>query len=194
MDVIGTILFDADGVVQRAPAGWLDRLVSRIGLTDIEPREVLDAIFAAERPALTGAGDFRAAIAELLTEWDRSDRLDAVLRAWLKIEVDDAVLAIVAQLRSDGIRCCLATNQHAVRAEYMRSLYDGHFDDQFYSCDVGALKPDSAYFSAVLERLDVPAQQVVFIDDTAANVATARQMGMDARLYTGPDALLTTMR
>lgn len=192
--MIGTILFDADGVVQRAPAGWLDRLVSRIGLTDRESRDVLDAIFAAERPALTGAEDFRAAIAELLIEWDRADRLDAVVGAWHEIEVDDAVLEIVGQLRSDGIRCCLATNQHAVRAAYMRSLYDRHFDDQFYSCEIGALKPDQAYFSAVLERLDVPAQQVVFIDDTAANVATARQVGIDARLYTGPDALQMTMR
>lgn len=178
------ILFDADGVVQLPPVGWLDRLVARIGITDREPRQVLEAIFAVEEPTVSGVGDFRAALAALLTEWGRADRLDLVLESWSEIEPDDSVLEIVDQLRTNGIRCYLATNQQNIRATYMRSLYDAHFDEQFYSCDIGVAKPDPAYFAAVLERLESPADQVVFIDDRAGNVDAARRVGIDGRLYT----------
>jgi putative hydrolase of the HAD superfamily len=184
-----TILLDADGVVQRQPAGWLDRLVARIGVTDREPRDVLKEIFAAEEPTVTGVGDFRAALAALLTDWGRIDRLDAVLSSWLEIEVDDGVLGIVGQLRARGIGCYLATNQQSMRATYMHSLYDGHFDGQFYSCELGVAKPERAYFAAVLERLATPAEQVVFVDDRPANIDAARQLGIDARLYTGPEVI-----
>lgn len=182
-----TILFDADGVVQRQPAGWLDRLVSRVGLTDREPRQLLAAIFAAEAPTLTGEGDFRTALAALLAEWGRADRLESVLGSWAEIEVDEHVLGIVRQLRTAGVRCCLATNQQNLRATYMRSLYDAHFDEQFYSCEIRAAKPDPAYFGAVLDRLEARPEQVVFIDDGAANIAAAQQMGLDARLYADRD-------
>lgn len=177
------ILFDADGVVQRTPAGWLDRLVARLGETDREPEEMLDAIFAAEKPTVTGKADFRTAVAAVLTEWGRADRLDAVLGSWSEIEVDESVLAIVDRLRASGFRCCLATNQQSVRASYMHSLYDPHFDEEFYSCEIGVAKPDQAYFAAVLERLGTTTDQVVFIDDSPANIAAAGQIGIDARLY-----------
>jgi putative hydrolase of the HAD superfamily len=183
------MLIDADGVLQHQPTGWLDRLVERIGVTDREPAEVLDALFAAEQPSLTGDGEFRTALAELLTGWGRADRLDTVLESWHEIDVDEAVLATVGELRARGVRCCLATNQQNVRAGYMRSLYNAHFDDQFYSCEIGVMKPDRAYFATVLERLGTPAEQVVFVDDSPANVAAAREIGIDARLYTGLDVI-----
>ena len=71
----------------------------------------------------------------------------------------------------------------------MHSLYDAHFDEQFYSCEIGVAKPDPAYFATVLERLQTPADQVVFIDDSPANIEAARKIGIDARLYTGPDVI-----
>lgn len=184
-----TILIDADGVLQHQPTGWLDRLVARVGMTDRDPGELLAAIFAAEQPALVGDGEFRTALAELLAGWGRADRLGAVVELWHEIEVDETVLTAVGRLRASGIRCCLATNQQDVRADYMRSLYNSHFDEQFYSCDIGAVKTDPAYFDAVLERLDEPAEQVVFIDDSPANIEVGREIGLDARLYTGPDVI-----
>ncbi len=50
----------------------------------------------------------------------------------------------------------------------------------FVSCDVGARKPDPAYYAHVLEQLDVPATECIFVDDRDKNCAAARAAGMVA--------------
>ena len=56
--------------------------------------------------------------------------------------------------------------------------YQTLFDRTFYSYQVGFAKPDRAYFDRVLAELAVPAQNVLFIDDVAANVASAQRSGI----------------
>jgi HAD superfamily hydrolase (TIGR01509 family) len=58
-----------------------------------------------------------------------------------------------------------------------------------FSCDLRALKPSPEAFHAALARLGQPAERVLFIDDTEANAAAARTLGMDAIHFTGADAL-----
>jgi len=62
--------------------------------------------------------------------------------------------------------------------------YDRHFDEQFYSCELGVAKPDGAYFTAILDRLALSPDRVLFIDDNAKNVEAARAVGLTAWVYT----------
>jgi HAD superfamily hydrolase (TIGR01509 family) len=55
------------------------------------------------------------------------------------------------------------------------------FTSYCYSFDLAEIKPDKAYFHAVLERLGATPQQCRFLDDNAANVAAANALGIDAR-------------
>ena len=61
--------------------------------------------------------------------------------------------------------------------------YADHFDDLFYSCEIGHAKPNGEYFAAVLARLRQPAEQVLFVDDNAGNVEAAEALGLHARIY-----------
>ncbi len=48
-----------------------------------------------------------------------------------------------------------------------------------FSFQLGALKPSAEAFEIALDRLDVSAKQVLFIDDTPANADAARATGME---------------
>jgi len=62
-------------------------------------------------------------------------------------------------------------------------------DPVFLSCELGALKPAPEAFKAVEARLDVPADAILFIDDTLANVEQARTMGWDGVAFISNDQL-----
>ena len=61
--------------------------------------------------------------------------------------------------------------------------YDDLFDESFYSCELGVAKPDPDFFGAALDRLDAPAPAVLFVDDSAVNVAAAREVGLAAECW-----------
>jgi putative hydrolase of the HAD superfamily len=181
------VLLDADGVLQRHPGGLTDvarRLLG--GTTD----ERLVAVFEDEAPYLTSAGDFPAALGERLRTFGvRTPFLELHRQVWLTIEVDQEVLAVVRRLREAGTAVHLATNQHVHRAAYMRDElgYGEHFDSCWYSCEVGAAKPDPAYFRAVLDGIGAEPGECLLVDDSARNVATALDLGMGAERWTTRD-------
>ena len=58
-----------------------------------------------------------------------------------------------------------------------RGLYDP-FEEVFLSCDLGVVKPAEEIFHKVLEKIDLPANKVLFIDDNEDNIKTAKKLGM----------------
>jgi putative hydrolase of the HAD superfamily len=69
------------------------------------------------------------------------------------------------------------------------SPWSQHFDHRYYSCRLGAAKPDPQAFQLVLSDLGVPPDGVLFIDDRAENTRTARELGMPAITFTSASAL-----
>ncbi|HEY9411276.1 MAG TPA: HAD family phosphatase [Jiangellaceae bacterium] len=186
MPRVDVVLFDADGVIQHPSDGWRELLASCAGTDDPELQDrFVDEVFVAEHPTQTGAVDFPDALSEVLRRWRSDASVDDALRPWTMIDIDAAVVEVVRSLRSAGVECYLATNQHAFRAALMRQLgYGEWFDGQFYSCELGLAKPDPAYFAAILERLGVAPERVLFIDDRADNVVGARQAGLLGEVFT----------
>ncbi len=54
------------------------------------------------------------------------------------------------------------------------------FDVSVFSCEVGMRKPEPAIFKVMLEKMDVNAENAVFIDDMPANVEGAKSAGLHA--------------
>ncbi|MEZ0115874.1 epoxide hydrolase-like predicted phosphatase [Catenulispora sp. EB89] len=52
-----------------------------------------------------------------------------------------------------------------------------------YSHEVGMLKPDPAIYELCLDRLGLPPEETVFVDDVEGNCAAARALGMSAVLF-----------
>ncbi len=180
---VRAVLLDADGVVQENPDGWLEQLKATVGHG--RGQEFADDVFATEQDAMTGDRDFGDVIAEVADRWGLTGSRDDLLEHWRRIEVNAPVVDLVGELRAAGIRCCLASNQNSFRARYMRDAlgYEKIFDSVFFSCDLGVLKTSPRFFTSVLSELDLPAGEVLFVDDGEHYVETARDVGLPALVW-----------
>jgi FMN phosphatase YigB (HAD superfamily) len=66
--------------------------------------------------------------------------------------------------------------------------------DYVVSGSDGVLKPDAAFFELAVARFGVSPSDALFIDDSPANVATARAMGFDVIHFTDPAALRPSLQ
>ncbi len=201
-DVIEAVLFDADGVLQTASAGWRDRLGPLLPPGDEGVEGFMGEIFDAERPALTDGSDVIPSFRALLRRRGSTTDPAEIISVLNAIDVHSEVLSVVARLRESGTSCYLASNQQSHRARYMSEtlVYRDLFDRQFYSCYLGHAKPSRAYFEQVLAAIQLPPDRVLFLDDQEDNVAGAGELGIHAsvfQLHRGVDnrrALTTLLR
>ncbi|MHB0857273.1 MAG: HAD family hydrolase [Anaerolineae bacterium] len=198
--MIHGVVFDWGGVIQRTP--------------DREPREALD------RELGLPAGGVERAVFDSPV-WERASRgACSAEEAWEPIaaalgvgpervawfverffagdRIDDRLVALIRHLRMQGLRVGLLSNASpALKANtspVARWGMDGLFDAQVFSYQVGALKPDPRTYAAVIAALGLPAEELLFIDDSPANVEGACAVGMDAILFQGVDELWEALR
>jgi len=188
---VRAVLWDADGVLQHLPAGWEAsmRPVVEGHIEDVPA--FLSEAFELERPALLGEVSWLDVLPGLLERWDVAHLYDDALRVWLTIVPQVEVREVVSALRADGVRCYLATNQTEHRGRYMAEHlgYDDLLDGAFWSYELRAAKPDPVFFTAVLDRLDLDAADVLFVDDNLRNVEAARSVGLAAEHWHVDDGL-----
>jgi putative hydrolase of the HAD superfamily len=185
------ILFDADGVIQRPSADFRSACGALLGNSGDALELFMRELFAVEKPSLTGQRDFVEDLMEVLGRHGAAERLNDALAIWTAIEADAAMHEAIAALRAQGLVCCLATNQQKFRGRHMSEAlgYARLFDHEFYSHALGLAKPDPAYFRAIVDRLALPAAELLFIDDHEANLTGAREAGLQAALFPGPGEL-----
>jgi putative hydrolase of the HAD superfamily len=102
--------------------------------------------------------------------------------------LDPQSVALVAELAASGRRLALLSNAPVAHGAAFRSReWAAPFKHFVISGDLGVAKPDAAIWQALLERLDAPAREVLFLDDRAVNVEAAREAGIQAFVWTGAD-------
>ncbi len=81
--------------------------------------------------------------------------------------------------RSAGMPVWLATNQEHLRAAYLMDVLAlaGRCDGICYSAAMGCRKPEAAFFEKAAARSGLPAEHLLLIDDTSANVVAAQAAG-----------------
>ncbi|HEU5367574.1 MAG TPA: HAD-IA family hydrolase [Ktedonobacterales bacterium] len=184
--MISTILFDVDGVL--VVGDPFSVTLARDHHITLE----MTAPFFRHGPfeqCLIGKADLKVEIASHLPRWGWRGSVAEFLDLWFTTsqQVDAALLAAVQRLRQQGIRCYLATNQERYRTDYLLTQMGlaSQFDGCFSSSQLGCLKEHPAFFQAVLRALPgVQASDILFWDDSPANVATARAAGLQAEVYT----------
>lgn len=95
---------------------------------------------------------------------------------------------LLDRLRSDHRLACLS-NTNRVHWEVVEPWIGRLFDDYFLSFRLGAVKPDVTSFTMVLEALRVPADAVLFFDDSTQNVVAAHSLGIQAATVSSPEEI-----
>jgi putative hydrolase of the HAD superfamily len=184
------ILCDADGVLVKAGVFMFSEQLSRDHGISIE--KMLPFFKGAFALCSVGKADLKEELAKVAGDWGWTGTVDELVEYWLTkgTQFDDDVLDYIRELKGQGTRCYIATDNERYRGEFLTQKL-GHgqpFDEIFYSAKIGTKKHDPDFFQYVHDALGgeatVPKSRIVFVDDDQKNVETARAFGFDAHLYT----------
>jgi len=172
---------------QFAEAEGLDR--DAIKRAFREDREALALLRRLETGDLS-AEEFEPLFAERIgVSGDRVDGL--VERLFAGVGPEDRMLDAVRNARSNGVRTGLISNSWGGSGvHYDDGVLEELFDAVVISGDVGLHKPQPEIFRLGAERIGVPPEECVFVDDLRENCAGAEEVGMTAILHRGPDSTL----
>ena len=103
------------------------------------------------------------------------------------MEPDHAMLDGVRAARRAGVRTGMLSNSWG-GDRYDRNLLEELFDAWVISGEVGMRKPDPAIYALAAERLGLPPEACVYVDDLPGNLKPARAMGMATVVHRGDAA------
>ena len=99
---------------------------------------------------------------------------------------NEQTLDLVRRLRRQAVRVGILSNApYPIAKAIRRSAWGSLFDFFAFSCDYGICKPSRGIYRDVLVRLDVPHEDVVFIDDRRENVRAAELLGVQGIVWKG---------
>jgi HAD superfamily hydrolase (TIGR01509 family) len=186
------LIFDFGAVVFRwAPAELMARVLPQRAATADQAQALAEAFFQGfggpwgrfDRGGI-GLPELACALAGQtgLSEPEVHAVIDAV--PWSLTPMADT-LDWLARLRAGGHRLYYLSNMPAPYADHLEREHDflAWFHGGVFSGRVGLGKPDEAIFRLALARFGERAEDCVFIDDHAANVAAARRLGLHAVLF-----------
>ena len=174
---IGNVIIDID--FKRAFARWAE--LARTDAAALRDRFSMDAPY---RQHEIGAIDAAAYFASLRASLG-IDLTDAqFLEGWNAIFIAEAP-GISALLARAATRIPLYgfTNTNRAHLAWWKPRFADamtHFRHVFASCEIGLRKPDAAAFAHIVREIDVPAERILFFDDTLENVEGARVSGLQA--------------
>lgn len=188
------LLLDFGGVLTTSVLDAIRHFCVESGL---EPDTLLDAFRAdpvvrqllidVERGAITQR-EFELGVGRFLGVDDR--RL--VERMLASCQPEPAILEAAERARAAGIRTGVLSNSLGLHPynPYQRWRLADRFDVVVISEQTGTRKPEPAIYRLAAERLGLPLQACVFVDDLPQNLAPARALGMTAIQKTSTSLLL----
>ena len=184
---INAVIFDMGGVLLRTINSQpRETIAERFGVTRAE----LEAFIFMSETSL------RSEVGELSDKehWETVMRhfnqpLDDHLKVYDEFFSGDAIdkelMAFAVSLKPD-YQLGLLSNAWVNARPLLDDRFDfiDAFDVSVFSSEAGMRKPDPAIFKVMLEKMDVEAENAVFIDDMPANVEGAKSVGLHAIRFT----------
>jgi 2-haloacid dehalogenase len=186
------VVFDLGGVL----IDWDPRhLYRKLLADDGAVEEFLATICTPEWNAELDRGrPFAEGVAELVERHpEHAAAIAAYHQRWPEMlggEITGTV-QILAELRAAGVPLYALTNWSAETFVLSRDRFEflDWFDGLVVSGEERVIKPDPRIFRLLLDRFGLDPGATFFVDDSEANVAAARRVGLDAVRFTGPEQL-----
>jgi 2-haloacid dehalogenase len=186
------VVFDLGGVL----IDWDPRHLYRKLLADeAAVEEFLATVCTPEWNAELDRGrPFAEGVAELVERHpEHAANIAAYHERWPEMVAGDipGTVEVLAELRAAGVPLYALTNWSAETFAITRGRFEflEWFDGLLVSGEERVTKPDPAIFRLLLDRFGLDPAATVFVDDSEANVAAARRLGIDAIRFTGPEDL-----
>lgn len=136
--------------------------------------------------------------------WDRVRSITGIKASdqqlaerWIRdYEVDENVHRAAVRAHELGYKTCVCTNNNAIRLDALVEKYKLNqvFDVIVSSHEVGETKPNRAIFEALLEKLDIQPQELVYSDDNPQRLSGASEMGIQTFVFEDFAQFLNTLK
>jgi putative hydrolase of the HAD superfamily len=110
-------------------------------------------------------------------------------RLFARIEPDEEMVGAVRRARESGIQTALVSNSMG-SGRYDRDSFPELFDAVLISGEVGVHKPEPEIYRMACERLELPPDECVLVDDLRENCEGAEAVGITAILHRGVERTL----
>ncbi len=101
---------------------------------------------------------------------------------WGALHPNEEMIALMRELKANGLKMAMLTNNVREWEPLWRSMLpvDEIFEEIVDSAFVGCRKPEPRIYELTLERIGMPAEACLFIDDLLPNIEGAEAAGMSA--------------
>jgi len=101
---------------------------------------------------------------------------------WSALHPNEPMIALMRELQASGLKMAMLTNNVREWEPLWRSMLpvDEIFEEVVDSAFVACRKPEARIYELTLERIGIPAESCLFIDDLQVNCEGAEAAGMQA--------------
>ena len=112
------------------------------------------------------------------------------------LDPNPPMIELMRELQAGGYRMAMLTNNVREWEPLWRSMLpvDEIFETVVDSAFVGCRKPESKIYEIVLDRIDLPAESCLFVDDVEVNCEGAERAGMTAVHFQDTDQAISAVR
>jgi putative hydrolase of the HAD superfamily len=112
------------------------------------------------------------------------------------LEPNPAMIELMRELKAEGYRMAMLTNNVREWEPLWRAMLpvDEIFETVVDSGFVGCRKPESKIYDLTLERIGMPAESCLFVDDVLVNCEGARKVGLDAVHFQDNEQAIAAIR
>jgi 2-haloacid dehalogenase len=181
---IDCVVFDVGNVLIRWDARSIYR---RMGYADAATASILAEVGLIEinHRVLDAGGPFGPTLENLAVRFPQHAEFIRAFDARWTDALGGAIgssVEVLAKLKRAGMPVHAISNFNREKFDIARALFPflNDFDELVLSGDVGLVKPDAEIFELLVRRRNLDVCRTVFIDDSADNIATARQLGFAA--------------
>jgi glucose-1-phosphatase len=186
--MIKAICFDLDGVYfVNGKSNFINNIV-KYGVSEDEAKRVflksdeMNKLYKEGR--ITDDEYWSWAIDQWKIDLSVQELIDLLIEGY---QVNEIVAKVVKELRGKGYKTLICTNNFPARINGLDKRFGllDKFDACVFSNEIGATKPSTKIFQKLVDRSGVTAEEIVFSDDNDANLAGAKEAGIQAFLYEG---------
>lgn len=121
-------------------------------------------------------------------EWNRAtaallgvaDHVNLMGRVWAGVRPAEDMISLARQARAAGLTVAMLSNSFGLDPYDPYAHVWDLFDLAVISEREGIAKPDPEIYRRTVDRMGLPPESLVFVDDNAANLPPARELGITA--------------
>ncbi len=106
-------------------------------------------------------------------------QMDKILDVWMNTwRPTEEMIDLVQRLQNKYVLAILSNSDSLNSAQYTKRGWYSYFQNLILSHEIGILKPDREIYEITLQKIGLPADQCLFIDDQEKALVPARELGM----------------